>query len=294
MMLESISVCPICQGNSFTTFLGVKDYTVSESEFKIVACSRCGFSLTNPRPSAKTIHNYYKSEKYISHTGGSTSLMDRLYRLARKYTLSWKAAMVRKYTAEKTLLDYGCGTGNFLAYMKSHNWNVTGVEPSADARAKANENAIVHERLSSVNETFSTITLWHVLEHIHELDSTLHELKKKLSVSGTIFIAVPNYKSADAIHYEKFWAAYDVPRHLWHFNQQTMTQLLNNNGFRIERILPMKLDAFYVALLSEKYKNDKSNPLIRYFNALTLALKSNWRARKTGQYSSLIYVAKHT
>lgn len=291
-MLETISVCPICQGNSFNSFLTVKDHTVTQQNFHLVSCATCGFLLTNPRPPLDEIHNFYKSEKYISHTGGSGSLMDRLYRFARGYTLKWKQKLITAYAQEKTLLDYGCGTGSFLAHMKTNAWNVTGVEPSAEARAKASEGAIVHEHIESVNGTYSIITLWHVLEHIHDLNKILTELAQRLQASGTIFIAVPNYKSADAIHYKNNWAAYDVPRHLWHFNRQTMTKALANAGFNVQKIVPMKLDAYYVCLLSESYKNPKASTLTRYFHALQQAWISNCAARSTGEYSSLIYIAK--
>lgn len=292
MTLEIISVCPVCQANSFQSFLTVKDYTVSQQTFDLVNCTLCGFTITNPRPTAETIHSFYKSEKYISHTGGSGSLMDRLYRLARSYTLKWKQQLITTYAKKKTLLDYGCGTGSFLAYMKTKGWNVTGVEPSSDARTKASENATVHELIQSVDGTYSIITLWHVLEHIHDLNKTLTELSKRLEASGTIFIAVPNYKSADATHYKNHWAAYDVPRHLWHFNKQTMTQILTTAGFDVQKIVPMKLDAYYVSLLSESYKDSNAGTLIRYFRAFNQGWNSNRAARKTGEYSSLIYIAK--
>lgn len=218
--------------------------------------------------------------------------MDRLYRIARSYTLKWKQQLITSYAKEKTLLDYGCGTGSFLAHMKTKGWNVTGVEPSSDARAKASESATVHELIQSVNGTYSIITLWHVLEHIHDLNKTLTELGKKLEASGTIFIAVPNYKSADASYYKNYWAAYDVPRHLWHFNKQSMTQVLANAGFNLQKIVPMKLDAYYVSLLSESYKDPNAGTPIRYFRAFHQGWNSNRAARNTGEYSSLIYIAK--
>lgn len=293
-MLETLSVCPICQGTSINPFLSVKDYTVSNEEFKLVTCNGCSFVFTNPRPESRLIQSFYKSEKYISHTGGSTALMDRLYRMARNFTLRWKLQLISTYTQEKIILDYGCGTGNFLSYLKTNGWKTTGVEPAEDARNKAIENGInVNANLTEIDSTFSIITLWHVLEHVHTLTTTLTELKKKLRTSGTIFIAVPNYKSADATYYKEHWAAYDVPRHLWHFNRETMTQLLSNTGFKIEKVIPMKLDAYYVSLLSELYKNNHIGFISRYINATYQAWMSNRAARETGEYSSLIYVAKH-
>jgi 2-polyprenyl-3-methyl-5-hydroxy-6-metoxy-1,4-benzoquinol methylase len=294
MMLETLSACPLCQSTSIAPFLSVKDYTVSQQEFNLVTCMSCSFTFTNPRPAADAIQQFYKSEKYISHSGGSTRLIDRLYRIARNYTLKWKLQMINQYAQEKTILDYGCGTGNFLSYLKHNGWDTIGVEPAEDARRKANENGIVaHSNLTDINQVFSIITLWHVLEHVHTLTTTLSEIKKRLNVSGTIFIAVPNYKSADAQHYQEHWAAFDAPRHLWHFNQKTMTRLLTNCGFKIKKILPMKLDAYYVSLLSEQYKNQHENFISHYLKAGVQAWQSNKAASKTGEYSSLIYVATH-
>jgi len=293
-MLETLSVCPICNGNTFTPYLSVKDYTVSQQEYSLVCCTTCSFTFTNPRPKIEEIGSFYKSEKYISHTGGSTGLMDTLYRIARNFTLKWKTEIINAYAKEKTILDYGCGTGNFLKHLQSRGWNTTGIEPDADARKKAEENGVTVETdLKKLEQTFTIITLWHVLEHVHTLTDTLVDLKKRLDTSGTIFIAVPNFKSADAEHYQSYWAAYDVPRHLWHFNQQTMMQLLTNSGFKIEKVVPMKLDAYYVSLLSESYKNQQASFITRYLNALHKGWKSNSLASKTGEYSSLIYIAKH-
>lgn len=292
MTLETISVCPVCQANSFNSFLTAKDYTVSQQDFHLVKCTVCGFTITNPRPTLETIHSFYKSEKYISHTGGSGSFMDRLYRIARSYTLKWKQQLITSYAQEKTLLDYGCGTGSFLTHMKSKGWHVTGVEPSSDARAKASEHATVYENMEGADGMYSIITLWHVLEHIHDLNKILIELGKRLEASGTIFIAVPNYKSADTTHYQNHWAAYDVPRHLWHFDRQTMTKVLANAGLNVQKILPMKLDAYYVCLLSESYKDPKASTITKYFRALQQARNSNRAARNSGEYSSLIYIAK--
>ncbi|MCW5910577.1 MAG: class I SAM-dependent methyltransferase [Cyclobacteriaceae bacterium] len=290
MTLETISACPICHTNIFQPFITAKDYTVSQQDFQIVTCTRCGFTFTNPRPSADTIHQFYQSENYISHTGGSGGLMDRLYRLARNFTLRWKEKIVADYSTGKKLLDYGCGTGNFLGYMKRKKWEVTGVEPAAEAREKASAYATVYPGLDSATETYTAITLWHVLEHIHDLNQKLIDLKNKLAPSGTIFIAVPNYKSADAKHYAGHWAAYDVPRHLWHFDRHAMETALTQAGLKLEKIIPMKLDAYYVALLSESYKKPKATS--RYVNAFWQAFKSNHAAARTGEFSSLIYIAK--
>lgn len=294
--METINRCPLCNSSEFNPYLEVKDYTATGEVFPIMACRGCGFLLTNPRPSPTQISKYYQSDKYISHTGGGKSLFDRIYLFARNFTLQWKHDTVARYQEPGSLLDFGCGTGEFLNRCQKHGWKVSGVEPSDDARSKATHLIGKHmaATISELPETkYDAITLWHVLEHIHTLPNTLKTLAGKLKPSSTIFIAVPNYKSPDARHYQAHWAGYDVPRHLWHFSPETMTTLLNKVGLKIVAIKPMKLDAFYVSLLSEGYKNPNQPKWLAATKALVCGLQSNLTAAKTKNHSSLIYIAKH-
>jgi hypothetical protein len=179
--------------------------------------------------------------------------------------------------------------------MQSHGWKISGIEPADNARktAEGKTQTKIHTALSEIQEKdFNVITLWHVLEHLPDPNQALHQLHNLLNETGTIFIAVPNLKSYDANYYQSYWAAYDVPRHLWHFDQQSMKTILQKNGFRLINIVPMRLDSFYVSLLSESYKHPKTPRLIQLVNAFLLGLKSNFAARNTRDYSSLIYVVK--
>lgn len=291
-MFETLEKCPVCSSKSLTIELNVKDYFLSKENFNISKCTQCSFLFTNPRPLEKNIGNYYKSEEYISHSNKGTTLINYVYKLARYITLSGKLKLINSITDDKTILDYGCGTGDFLNSCKKNQWKINGFEPEKSARDIASEvNQI--EIFSTLNQLDSIkkinlITLWHVLEHIPNLNSTLNKLTSKLEDAGTILIAVPNYKSYDAHLYKQHWAAYDVPRHLYHFSQETMTLLLNNHGLKINNIIPMKLDSFYVSLLSEKYKKGKTNYLKSFINGY----KSNIYAKNNNNnYSSLIYIA---
>lgn len=289
-----VTKCPICSGQEFKTVLLVKDHTVSGKLFSIKKCLQCGFHLTSPRPATDDLGDYYKSENYISHTGTARSITDRIYLKARTYTLRWKQNLIRRYTDEKTLLDYGCGTGEFLAFCKSNNWKITGVEPSPLANQQASKitGTEVYKSIALVDYEVSVITLWHVLEHVPDLNETLTKLKSRLKENGTMFIAVPNLNSWDAQHYDEDWAAYDTPRHLWHFGKSQMTKLLHNHQLKLENIIPMKLDPFYISLLSEKYRT-AHNGLPALTRAFYTGLRSNYEARKTGEYSSLIYIVKN-
>ena len=255
--MKSLSRCPVCQGTDFIPYLKCQDYTVSHETFQLVSCKRCEFTLTNPQPETFEISRYYESDAYISHSDKSRSIIAMLYKLSRAYTLKWKYKLITKHAhpGAKSILDYGCGTGKFLNECLKHGLKASGVEPSNNARnlAKSNTNATVEETIERIDGSFDIITLWHVLEHVADLRETISFLKHRLNKNGTIFIAVPNLRSLDAKIYGQYWAAYDVPRHLWHFTKDTMRRLLTDNNLKLTAILPMKLDAFYVSLLSEKY-----------------------------------------
>lgn len=287
MSLEEVISCPICQGNQFTTLHTCKDYTSSGETFRVIQCKTCTFSITSPRPVESESGQYYQSSQYISHQTSAASAFDRIYLAARSFTLSWKYNLIRPYITG-SLLDVGCGTGAFLQYCQKKGIHVTGVEPS-DARLSI-PGINTFKTLNEVsNQPFSVITLWHVLEHIYPLHETIHELRSHLIENGTIFIAVPNRLSLDAKTYANHWAAWDVPRHIWHFSEDNMKDLMQRSGLQVKEIIPMKLDAFYVSLLSERYLSNSKTPALRAIRGMYQGLRSNLAARKNGQYSSLIY-----
>lgn len=293
-MLKTIEFCPACKSKNFTPFLVCKDYTVTNESFTILSCQSCGFKFTNPRPTDDTIGTYYKSETYISHSNTNKGLVAKLYKTIRTYTLKKKLALVNANVPRGTILDYGCGTGMFLKTCQDNQWKAFGTEPDNDARNLASQQGLTvfsdKARLQTyiTNEQFDAITLWHVLEHVTDLDETLTFFKNRLKPNGVLIIAVPNHKSYDAIHYGSSWAAYDVPRHIYHFEPATLQKTLANYGFVLKQMKPMKFDSFYVSLLSEKYKTGKTN----YWQAFITGLKSNLKAKEAGAYSSVIYIFK--
>ncbi|SHH99643.1 Methyltransferase domain-containing protein [Chryseolinea serpens] len=295
--MKELKSCPVCQSISFQKFITAKDYTVSRETFALVKCDSCGFIFTNPIPDPERLGEYYLSDDYISHSKKATGVIDKIYVVARSFTLKWKLGLIQKYTGnqDKTILDYGCGTGDFLKACKDKGWVVTGVEPSEKARQLATDQTgekIAASLKDVETKEFNTITLWHVLEHIEDLNHTLQQLKDKLSPNGTLLIAVPNHAAWDGTHYGQYWAGYDVPRHLWHFTQQTMTTLLTKNNLKLDDIVPMKLDAYYISLLSEKYKANGKAGLAGMIIAAANGLRSNLSARKNKNYSSLIYIVR--
>jgi len=297
-MSEKILQCPVCSKANFSPFLDVKDFFLTQEVFSIQQCVSCGFRFVNPRPDNEEIDRYYQSTEYISHDAEKSDLISRIYRMARKISIHGKYAIVNFYCQKGQILDIGCGTGEFLRYCHSKGFEVKGIEPNEKARTYARiTNAInVSEKLvslSAMHGSFTCITMWHVLEHIHDLNDLIVEVKKLLSPGGVFIVAVPNSNSWDAIHYGKYWAAYDVPRHLYHFTKDTVLKLASNHDLEVRKIHPQRLDAYYVSMLSEKYKTGK----VSYINFLMNGFWSNIQARKhnTG-HSSLIFVlsAKNT
>lgn len=292
--MKTITNCPVCKSESFNPFLTCKDYTVSQEAFNIVSCISCNFKFTNPRPEDDKIGEYYKSEDYISHSNTSKGIISKLYKSVRNYTLNKKLKLISSYVSRGTVLDYGCGTGMFLNVCQKAGWKSFGMEPDEGARKIGSEMGLnVFSDKGKIetyvgSERFDVITLWHVLEHVTDLEETLNFFKAKLNQNGALIIAVPNYTSYDAKHYKEFWAAYDVPRHLYHFEIETIQKLLHPYGFKLIETKPMKFDSFYVSMLSEKYKTGS----IKYFNAFLSGLKSNLRAKQAKDYSSFIYIFK--
>lgn len=278
------------------TYITVKDHSVSSEEFQLLVNNKFGYLETSPQPSSEKLPEYYKSEDYISHTDTKRNLFEKVYHVIRNISLKRKLKLINSFQSEeKNLLDVGCGTGGFLQIAQQNNWIVSGVEPNKDARQIANSktnNSVfnVEQLLEFPKQSFDVISLWHVLEHLPNLDEQVFILKSLLKENGRLIIAVPNYKSYDAKYYKNFWAAFDVPRHLWHFNQDSISKLFSKENMKVVETHPMKFDSYYVSLLSEKYKSGWMN----IFNAFRIGFTSNMKAKHSEEYSSLIYLIKNS
>jgi SAM-dependent methyltransferase len=286
--------CPACGSPSIHPVLSTKDYAVSGQTFTIWQCADCSLRFTQYVPGTDRIGDYYKSEDYISHTNTSKGFINRLYQIVRKRTLKQKRRLICRAASKNSgqLLDVGSGTGAFVNEMRKNGWQVTGLEPDAGARKVAND--VFGCELKNTDElfrlsgnSFDVITLWHVLEHVHDLQQYLQQLKVLLKADGRLVIAVPNYTSFDAAVYSQYWAAYDVPRHLYHFSPLSMKLLMEKHEMKIIDCKPMWFDSFYVSLLSSKYKNQKTN----WAGAVWNAFRSNINAiGDVKKCSSVTYV----
>jgi len=289
--VEELKECPACSGTLFTPYLTCQDQLVSQRQFAIQQCSACQLLFTNPRPAAEEIGSYYKSDTYISHDDTQKGLVDTIYRTVRSYALNQKESWIRSMNGGVgALLDYGCGTGAFIKECQEKGWTITGFEPDADARRLAGERTsqkiLKDPRELQSLANLDVITLWHVLEHVADLHETLAMLANSLRSGGHLVIAVPNPASKDAAIYGSNWAAYDVPRHLYHFTPEVLTGLIETHGLKLQKRLPMRFDAYYIAMLSTKHRDGKIN----YSESVLNGLRSNKAAAKTGNYSSLTYV----
>ncbi len=291
------SACPCCKSENIAQALSAKDHTVSNEKFEIWHCNVCTARFTQNVPDKNEIEKYYQSQDYISHTDTKKGFVNSLYHRVRKRTLHGKSKTVEKFTKLSTgkILDIGAGTGAFLNTMNKAGWEVTGIEPDETARENAKKlyglSLQTPQQLFNLPlQSFDAITMWHVLEHVHELHEYMDQLKDLLKPNGCIFIAVPNYTCYDEKVYKEFWAAYDVPRHLYHFSPKSITQLLLQHGLQLKDIKPMWYDSFYVSMLSEKYKTGKNN----FLKALWTGHVSNWKALfNKEKCSSLIYIVTY-
>lgn len=292
--METLKTCPVCNHSVTQPFLQVKDHFLSSEEFRIVECIQCGFRYLNPRPDSTEISRYYDSPEYTSHDTGKKSVFNFVYKLIRSQAVRKKYQLITKNTKGKRLLDIGCGTAEFIAWCGKKGMMVTGVEPNPKAReyAKTRHGIAVFPEgaLETISPaSFDVITLWHVLEHVHDLNRRMERIGDMLSPGGLLVIAVPNSDSWDACYYKEAWAAYDPPRHLYHFTKETISRLAQKHEFETIGLLPMKWDAFYVSLLSEKYQNGSGNIL----KAIRSGFLSNLNAlHRKKNYSSQVFLFK--
>jgi 2-polyprenyl-3-methyl-5-hydroxy-6-metoxy-1,4-benzoquinol methylase len=283
--------CPWCKSEKTQFHLWLKDEFLTQEDFQIYECLKCGLLFTEPRPEKSVIGKYYKSDEYYSHQENKTGFIPKLYESVKSVNLKKKYKMATEGIAKGRVLDIGCGVGDFLHTMEQNGWDAVGIEPSEDAKAIAKKRIKAQIFDTEAQETlpdnsFDLITMWHVLEHVDDLHWQLKQLEHLIKPNGRVVIAVPNYKSYDGDFYKEKWAAYDVPRHLNHFNQEALVKLFKVNNLTHVKTEKLIWDAYYISYMSENYKHH-SSPLIR---GAYRGLLSNLKARRSGEWSSLVYV----
>ncbi|MBK9291954.1 MAG: class I SAM-dependent methyltransferase [Bacteroidetes bacterium] len=283
-------VCPLCGDDKANVFHETKDYFLTKEEFSVLECPTCRHLYTYPWPERHNLSKYYQSENYLSHKEKPESMFEILYDRVRWFNLRVKFSQSAKGLQKGKLLDYGCGRGDFAGLASKRGWECYGLEQDDEARTFAKQRHKI--TVFAPGETdgiqagsFRLITMFHVLEHLPDVDTTFKNIHNWLEPTGRLIIALPNPDSYDACHYEKYWAAWDVPRHLHHFRSEVIIRVAEKHGLIFEKTYPMYWDAFFVAALSEQYKGSRN----KWIRAASLGLKSNIRALFSGQFSSLIY-----
>jgi 2-polyprenyl-3-methyl-5-hydroxy-6-metoxy-1,4-benzoquinol methylase len=295
--MERLLKCPLCKSGLFLHQTEIKDFAVSKENFMLCRCSGCNLTFTNPRPKEDKIKPYYDFPEYYSHEDKAKNIIQFVYQKIRNYAVGQKVKLFESLIPKGRILDYGCGTGDVLKALQDKDWKITGIEPNEKARKIANSktNKQVFKNIEEIEnqKKYDIISLFHVLEHIHELRKTTKALLSNLKKSGYLVIAVPNNQSWDALHYKQNWAAWDVPRHLYHFDQTSIEKFAEIFELEIMDIKPMLFDSFYVSMLSEKYQHPKQWILITYMKAILNGLKSNKFGNEIpGRHSSNIYILK--
>ena len=289
--------CPWCNSENNHQFLELKDYFLTQEQFEILECNECKLLFTSPCPTPDKIGSYYKSEDYLSHNEEKKGLFAKVYNKVKKINIKNKFKIVtnsqQPAASSQNLLDIGCGVGDFLLYAKEKGCKVTGIEPNEDARKIAEKKLeckiMSPEELQNIpDNSFDIVTMWHVLEHVADLKMEIQHLQRILKKDGKLVLALPNYKSFDAEYYKDKWAAYDVPRHLSHFSQTSIKNIFKETKLQLIDIKPLKWDSFYISMLSEQYLNNKNS----FIKGILTGWKSNRKAKKSGEYSSLVYVFK--
>lgn len=285
-----MNTCPWCGNQTPHSYMEVKDLFLSKEEFQLMKCDHCGLLFTSPRPSADVIGKYYLSNEYYSHQQNKKGLVPRIYETVKSLNIKKKVNYAIGNLPKGKLLDIGCGVGDFLLQVKKCGWDISGIEPSSDAKTIAKERLGFlpmdpTDSSSLQSHSYDVITMWHVLEHVDDLKCQTSELSRLLKPGGRLVIALPNLQSFDCQYYKQFWAAWDVPRHLNHFSPDVIRSIIDSIGMKFVDIQKLKWDAYYISILSERYL-DHSLPLLR---GVWVGFKSNYRASRTGMYSSLVY-----
>ena len=269
----------------------IKDHFLSQETFEVKPSMYPGILETVPKPSEDKLADYYDSLDYISHQTQSKSLKDKIYQSVKSLMIQRKKSQILKFYKTGKILDIGAGTGDFLEAFEDDKWEKFAIEPSEKLHPVFKQKNILRQNeLSNFDDdSFEIITLWHSLEHISNLEHTLLEIKRILKPKGVIFIAVPNHKSYDAKFYKTYWAAWDVPRHLWHFSRTGLKTLFSDYHLKCIQEKAMPFDSYYVSLLSETYR-----PNGLKVRAFLIGLLSNLKASINNEYSSITYVLKNS
>ena len=258
----------------------VKDYIKSGDLFQLYKDNNSGIVWTFLDKN----HNheyYYSSEKYIPHKE-KKGFFGFLYLFVQKIMFRYKLKNLKNHiNKNKIVLDYGSGDGRFAEYLNQLQIKTMTYDPLVKKLDESEPNSY-----QTPENQIDTIMMWHVIEHIPDLDSSIKAIYNSIKNKGSLVVAVPNIDSYDSKHYKECWAGFDVPRHLYHFNHESLINFIEKQGFIYNYRKPLIFDSFYVSILSEKNRNNPFGTL----NGLIIGLISNLFALFSTNYSSSFYV----
>ena len=268
----------------------VRDHLVSQESFDIYWDEKEQFGWTDFK-NTSDLSAYYQAEEYYSHQEQPKTFIQKIYSFTRGLMFHYKHNITSPFLFKgASILDIGSGTGDFLSFMNSKGYEVTGVENNPKAILISQKNDIkIHENISKLSDnSFDLITLWHVLEHLPDPEETFKNTFNLLNKSGHLIVAVPNIYSLDKDYYCENWAGFDVPRHLWHFSTPFLINFASKYNFELIRTKPLLLDALYISFLSEKQKGSRFS----FLRGMVKGVYFNLRALRSKRYSSLVFVFK--
>ncbi|MEE9371564.1 MAG: class I SAM-dependent methyltransferase [Saprospiraceae bacterium] len=289
--------CPVCGNTEFESVYELDDYKITHETFSLEKCPNCTLIFTVDPPLGENIGHYYKSDDYLEHSNRKTDLFSKMYSWARDFMFSYKYGIIKKLAKEGSILDIGAGSGHFLNFMSSKGFTATGIEMNERARTYAKNNFGIdvhpdHYLYSpKLSQKFDMISLWHVMEHLFDLDKVVSRLSELLSHDGHLVIALPNYRALEVSIYKKYWNGWDVPRHLWHFSSESVGHLFEKHHFEITQMKMMPLDPFFNTLLTNKYRN--GNPILNVFKMVAVGgMSFLYGLINVKKASSIIYIIK--
>jgi len=289
--------CPICGHSEFEKVYDLDDYKITQETFSLEKCPECTLIFTVDPPLGENIGRYYESDDYLEHSNRKNDLFSKMYSWGRDLMFGYKYGIIKKLGPKGKILDIGAGSGYYLNFMSKKGYEVQGIEMSERARnhAKSEHGLHIHPDEMFHNrdfkQKFDMISLWHVMEHLYDLNKVMKRFDELLNPNGSLVIALPNYNALEVQTYKKYWNGWDVPRHLWHFSPQSIRKLVGNHGFEITSMHTMPLDPLFNTLLTNKYR--KGNPLVNVLRMGTVGVASLIQGFfNVEKASSIIYIIK--
>jgi len=260
------NLCPLCNSDKSTITFNGKDFLYSKKDFTVVSCSSCGVMYTNPRVKKNQIGNYYfkgySPYKPVKRNPLLRTMIDLSGNIFGNINIEIHKD-IKSYNF-KTVLEVGPGSGSLLQFLKKNNYQVAGVEIDNDCveRIKAQGIECYCGELSDYKRMLGTrkfelIILCHVLEHLYNPREIIEIIYSLLSDNGILYMILPDVGSIEAKLFGKYWIGWDLPRHVVHYNRNTVRDLLTKSGFKVISIRKNISSSFFIESIGFRFLNGK-------------------------------------